>query len=66
MTDPSNALQSFQQALLHGRIQLQRGILDQNLYIHTDKPNGESRLTYVRLEDRKVTALVIFSFVRTY
>src|SRR5882762_5378753 len=61
MTDPSNALQSFQQALLHGGIQLQRGVLDQDLYVHVDNPNGESRTTYVRLEGRTVTALVVFA-----
>ena len=62
MTDPSNALQSFQQALLNGEIQLKqlkRGVLDKNLYVYADKPNGESRLTYARLEGRTVTAFVV-------
>ena len=61
MTDPSHALQSFQQALLHDRIQLQRGVLDKDLFVHVDKPKGESRITYVRLEGRTVTALVVFA-----
>jgi hypothetical protein len=63
MTDPSNALQSFQQEYLRGRIQLQRGVLDQDLYLHVDNPNGETRFTYVKLEDRTVTALIIFASV---
>jgi RimJ/RimL family protein N-acetyltransferase len=58
MTDPSNALQSFQQALLHGGIQLKRGVLDRDLYVYVDKPNGQTRFTYVRLEDKTVTAFV--------
>lgn len=60
MTDPLNALQSFQQELLHGRIQLQRGVLDRDLYVYTDKPNGARRFTYVRLEGKVVTAFVEF------
>jgi RimJ/RimL family protein N-acetyltransferase len=59
MTDPLNALQSFQQALLGG-IQLQRGELDKDLYVYVDEPDGQRRFTYVRLEGRTVTAFVIF------
>jgi GNAT acetyltransferase-like protein len=62
MTDPSTALQSFQQALLHGGIQLQRGVLDPDLYVYVDKPNGETRFTYVRLEGKTVTAFVEFAW----
>jgi Acetyltransferase (GNAT) family len=61
MTDPSNALQSFQQAFLRGEMQLQRGVLDPDLYLHVDNPNGQTRFTYVKLEGRTVTALVIFA-----
>jgi hypothetical protein len=60
MTDPSNALQSFQQELLRIEIKLQRGVLDPDLYVYTDKLNEENRIAYVRLEGRTVTALVIF------
>lgn len=60
MTDPSNALQSFQQGLLHGEIQLQPGVLDRNIYLYVDHPNGSRRLTYVRLEGTTVTAFVEF------
>ncbi|MCF8534118.1 MAG: GNAT N-acetyltransferase [Reyranella sp.] len=58
MTDPAVALASFQQALNRGQIRLQRGALDPNLYVYQDV-NG-TRLTYVRLEGRTVTALAMF------
>jgi RimJ/RimL family protein N-acetyltransferase len=61
MTDPSNALESFQQALLRGEMQLQRGVLDPEIYLHVDDPNGQTRFTYVKLEGRTVTALVSFA-----
>jgi hypothetical protein len=60
MTDPSTAMQSFQQVLLAGKIKLQRGALDPDLYVYADKPNGEPRLTYVKLEGTTVTAFVEF------
>jgi hypothetical protein len=61
MTDPSNALQSFQQELLlHGRRKLQRGVLDQNLFLHFGLALGEPRFTYVRLKGKTVAALVMF------
>ena len=60
MVDPSSAMQSFQQELLNGRMRLQRGQIDPNLFLHVDTVVGERRLTYVRLEDKTVTALVMF------
>ncbi len=60
MTDPAIALQSFQQALLNGEIKLQPGLLDKNIYVYVDRPNGSRRLTYVRLEGTTVTAFVEF------
>ena len=62
MTDPSNAMQSFQQALLRGGIQLRRGVLDPDLYVYVDKPNGQPRFTYVRLNRKTVTAFVEFAW----
>lgn len=58
MTDPSDAMQSFQHELLRGTIRPQRGVLDPDLYVYRDNPNGEKRLTYVRLEGKTVTAFV--------
>lgn len=60
MTDPADALKSFQQILLQGMIQLQRGDIDPELFVHLDHPNGTPRFTYVRLEGSTVTAFVIF------
>jgi RimJ/RimL family protein N-acetyltransferase len=60
MTDPSNALHSLQQELLRTGMQLRRGELDKDLYVYADAPDGQGRFTYVRLEGRTVTALVIF------
>jgi hypothetical protein len=58
MTDPYQALVSFQQALLLGSVDLRPGELDPKLFVHADRPNGAMRLTYVRLEGLSVTALV--------
>jgi RimJ/RimL family protein N-acetyltransferase len=62
MTDPTTALQSFQQELLRGAMQLRPGVLDKNLYLHVDNPNGQTRFTYVKLKGKKtVTAFVEFA-----
>jgi hypothetical protein len=60
MTDPSSALHSFQEALLRRGIQLQRGALHPELYLHVDDANGRIRFTYVTLEKSAVTAFVSF------
>lgn len=61
MTDPSDALRSFQQVILTGSMSLQRGALDPNLFVHLDQPNDRARFTYVRLNGTTVMALVIFA-----
>lgn len=63
MTDPSEALTSFQQAFLEGELDLQRGQIDKSLFVHVDHPNGSPRFTYVRIEGETVTALVVFAIV---
>lgn len=63
LTDPYPALQSFQQAHAAGQIDLQRGRLDRNLYLHVDQPNGKPRFTYVRLSGQTVTCMVEFVVV---
>lgn len=60
LPDVAGALESFQQALDAGDIHIQPGALDGELFVHMDRPNGETRLTYVRLEHKKVTAMVQF------
>lgn len=60
MTDPTDGLVSFQHALLNGEIQLQRGQLDPEIFVHLDEPTpGTHRFTYVRLDRQIVTALVM-------
>jgi RimJ/RimL family protein N-acetyltransferase len=59
MTDPSEALLSFQEALLQGQIHPQRGELDREIFGYHDQPAGTPRFTYARLDRRTVTALVI-------
>jgi RimJ/RimL family protein N-acetyltransferase len=60
LPDVEGAMRSFQQALEAGEIQLQPGALDSQIYVHMDRPNGEPRLTYVRLDGITVTAMVQF------
>jgi hypothetical protein len=59
LTDPSDALTSFQQALLNGEVQLQRGELDTDIFVHLDRPAGSPRFTYARVDRKTVTAPVI-------
>lgn len=59
MTDPFDALTSFQQALLDGEISLRAGELDPDLFLHVDYPTGVPRFTYVRLDRQSVAALAI-------
>jgi hypothetical protein len=59
MTDPTDALMSFQQAFLDGEIRLQRAELDPDLFVFADTPGpGLYRYSYVRLDDRTVKAFV--------
>lgn len=60
MPDLENALSSFDEALKAGDISVHPGELDPNIFLHFDRPNGEPRLTYVRLKDKSVTALISF------
>jgi RimJ/RimL family protein N-acetyltransferase len=61
MTDPMNALLSFQQEFLVLKPKLKPARTDRNLYLYVDAPNGEIRVTFVRLEGKTVTALVSFA-----
>lgn len=63
MTDPLAALTSFQAVLETERIPLQPGVIDPTLFVHLDRPTGSPRFTYVRLDRRTVTALVMFAQV---
>lgn len=57
LPDIELALRSFQQAYSDKEIALQPCSTDQKLFLHVDRPNGELRFTYVRLEGSRVSAM---------
>jgi RimJ/RimL family protein N-acetyltransferase len=61
-----DAFVTFEPALRRGEINLQPGEVDSNVHVLQDLPNGEPRLTYVRLERRKVTAMAIIIMAEPY
>jgi RimJ/RimL family protein N-acetyltransferase len=63
MTDPSAALESFQEAFTNDPAPLKRGAIDPELFVHLDYPTDKPRFTYVRIDGGTVTALVMFAFV---
>ena len=65
MTDPAVALASFQEKFLLGNIKLDAGVLDKDMYSYLDMPNGDYRITYVTLDGKMVTSLVIFGVATT-
>src|SRR4051812_44762367 len=58
MTDPTDAMVSFQQALLDGEIKLKVCELDSDLFVYADHIAGVPRISYVRLDGRTVKAFV--------
>jgi ribosomal protein S18 acetylase RimI-like enzyme len=57
MTDPTDGMVSFQQALIDGTIDLRPGELDPDIFVHADEPTpGVLRITYVRLDGQTVKA----------
>ena len=65
MTDPAVALASFQEEFSAGNIHPDHGNLDKDLYYHEDMPEGQFRATYVTLDGKTVTALVMFGMATT-
>lgn len=63
MTDPSDALSVFQAQLVSGHLPLQRCALDADLFVLVDEPNGKPRFTYLRLQDKAITAIVMLVVV---
>ncbi len=55
--DPTAALTLFQQDL--DRIPLMRSEIDADLFFHLDQPGGRARITFVRLDDRTITAFAV-------
>jgi len=60
MTDPSDALKSFQQALAQGIIAPRKAELHDDLLFLVDDANGKKRLTYALKRDGVVVALATF------
>lgn len=63
MTDPSNALRSFQHQFRLGRIPVRAGAIDKFIFCFHDTLLGQERFTYVTLNRKTVTAFVNFAFV---
>lgn len=67
LVDPSVTLPSFQQAMDAGTIKVHPCTLDKTLFHHFDSPEGDPRMTYVRLnETRQVTVLIQFLRAEPY
>ncbi|MET3479851.1 GNAT family N-acetyltransferase [Variovorax atrisoli] len=60
LPDVASALKSFQEALIRNTLQVRRGELDREMLVHMDRPDGETRLSYARMDGRTVVALVQF------
>lgn len=60
MTNPANALVSFQEAYDRGAILLRPGALDPSLLMTIDDTHGVDRFTHVRIEEGTVVAMVLF------
>ena len=61
MTDPSNAMVSFQEVLSAGGLTPFPAALDRNLFVYADEAMGVARIVYVRLDGGTVTAFVNFA-----
>jgi RimJ/RimL family protein N-acetyltransferase len=60
MTDPSNALASFQQALEQGALDMHFGRVDPTVRFYFDLDGGVPRFTYVKIDGGKVAAFATF------
>lgn len=56
MTNPYDALKSFQQAIRAGILDLHRCELDPELFVHADRAGDAMRLTYAYIDGKSVTA----------
>lgn len=61
MTDPSVALDLFQESFAKGLIPIQMGTFDPKIFVCADKPNGKTRYGYLRLDRKTISALVLFA-----
>ncbi|MBN8791024.1 MAG: GNAT family N-acetyltransferase [Stenotrophomonas nitritireducens] len=60
MTDPMNALISFQQALATGGVSPQMAELHNDVLVLFDHPNGVPRFTYALVREQSVVAVAVF------
>jgi GNAT superfamily N-acetyltransferase len=58
MVDPMDGLTAFNDAYIQGIVDVQGGVLDPSVKVHFDRPAGEMRWTYVRIEGGVAAALV--------
>ena len=54
-----DAFKTFEPALRRGEIAVQEGDVHPDILVHFDRPNGESRFTYVKVSGGSVTAMAI-------
>lgn len=61
LTDPTPAMVSFQQAVRHGEIALQRAALERDVFVYMDKlPSGATRFAYAQMNGGIVLAFANF------
>lgn len=59
IVNPIDAMKTFEPALKRGELQVEPGRLDPSLIVHRDRPNGEMRISYVKMNGSTVSALAI-------
>lgn len=66
MTDPSDALKIFQDAMLAGPVELERGQVDPSVYVHLHRGHRIPQYTFVYLDGKTVRAFSTFALNGTY
>ncbi|KXG87579.1 GNAT family N-acetyltransferase [Agrobacterium bohemicum] len=63
ITNPSDALELFQEAFSKGNIPLMICKFDPSMSMCVDEPNGKRRISFVKVEGQTLTILVMFVVV---
>lgn len=66
MSDPSDALKIFQEAMFAGIVDLERGRVDHDVYMHAHRGQRTPQFTYVFLNGKTVRAFATFALNGTY
>lgn len=66
MSDPSDALKIFQEAILKGPVDLEQGQVDPTVYVHLHRGHAIPQYTYVLLEGKTVRSFATFALNGTY